>query len=339
MDINVLNSFIILVQKIRGKLWCKFVSKSRNKNYYPGIYKSYWHYKFKKSDCIEKFNNYYSAIPNYGAGIGHQMANWIAGYWFAKQFGLQYAQSTFSTPEWDSFLGFGENEITVDELIKCGYKKVKLPLFDEFNHSELELQNKIIASYSNLKVVFVAEQDQGYKNQFGVMETLKEKFFNAPIRINDRLFYDSKFLNIAIHIRRGDIVIGQENRNQNLLFRFQGNEYFLQVLINVLKKIKTEKPIAIYLFSQGNQEDFLEFNQFRNLHYCLDFNPMNSFLHLAYADILITSKSSFSYKPALLNKAIKICPKDFWHGYPESGDWVLADHTGELLNELHFHNE
>jgi hypothetical protein len=337
MDINVLNSFIILVQKIRSKLWCKFVSKSRNKNYYPGIYKSYWHYKFKKSDCIEKFNNYYSAIPNHGAGIGHQMANWIAGYWFAKQFGLQYAHSPFSTPTWDSFLGFGENEITIDELIKSGYKKVKLPLFDEFNHSELELQKKIIASYSNLKVVFIAEQDQGYKNQFGVMETLKQKFFNAPFRVNDRLLFDRKFMNIAIHVRRGDIAIGKDD-NPNFSLRWQKNEYFINVLRNVFETIKSEKQIAVYLFSQGNVENFAEFNQFENLHYCLDMNAMCSFLHMCYADVLITSKSSFSYKPALLNKGIKICPKDFWHGYPEAGDWVLADYTGELLNELHFHN-
>jgi hypothetical protein len=34
-----------------------------------------------------------------------------------------------------------------------------------------------------------------------------------------------------------------------------------------------------------------------------------------------------------------ICPKDFWHGYPKTVDWVLVDHKGELLNELHFQNE
>ena len=27
-------------------------------------------------------NQYFAAIPNRGAGIGHQLANWIAGYWF-----------------------------------------------------------------------------------------------------------------------------------------------------------------------------------------------------------------------------------------------------------------
>jgi hypothetical protein len=121
--------------------------------------------------------------------------------------------------------------------------------------------------------------------------------------------------------------------------RWQGNEYFVNVLRNVLNSIKTHKSVAIYLFSQGKIEDFTEFKQFENLHYCFDVNSIDSFLHMVYADILITSKSSFSYKPALLNKGIKICPKDFWHGYPETNDWVLADNSGELLNEFQFQNE
>jgi hypothetical protein len=51
---------------------------------------------------------------------------------------------------------------------------------------------------------------------------------------------------------------------------------------------------------------------------------------MVYADLLITSKSSFSYKPALLNKGIKLCPKKFWHDYPSMEDWVLADENGNF---------
>jgi hypothetical protein len=321
------------ILKLRIKTWAIIVSKSRNKKYFPKIYKSFWYSSLIKSDHTQNIINYYNARPNLGAGIGHQMANWIAGYWFAKQFGLKYAHSPFSTPAWDSFLGFGENEITVDELIKSGFKRIRLPLFDEFNVSELELQKKIIKSYYNRKVIFVAEQDQGYKDQFGIMKDLKEKFFNSKSRINDKLLFDPKFLNIAIHVRRGDIAIGKE-ANPNLIMRWQGNEYFVNVLGNVLNSIKTDKSIAIYLFSQGKGEDFTEFEQFEKLQYCLDVNPMDSFLHMVCADILITSKSSFSYKPALLNKGIKICPKDFWHGYPETDDWILVDESGALLSNI-----
>jgi len=61
----------------------------------------------------------------------------------------------------------------------------------------------------------------------------------------------------------------------------------------------------------------------------------DSFLHMVYADLLITSKSSFSYNPALLSKGIKVCPKDLWRGYPESKDWILVENDGSFdINAL-----
>ena len=325
---------ITLYGKIKLRFRAKLVSYFSSKLYYPKLYKSYWHYRFNHNSSIPNPLNFYSAIPNRGAGIGHQMANWIAGYWFAQQFGLQFAYSPFSKANWESFLGFGVGEQKVDDLLACGYKKVRLPLFNEFNKVDVELQQKIITSYSNKKVVFAAEQDQFYRDQFGVIDAMQKKFHNTAARKKDALQFDSNHFNIAIHVRRGDIVIGQENQNSNLLMRWQGNDYFVKVLENVLNDLETTKPIAIYLFSQGAANDFPEFSQFKNLHFCLDMNAQDSFLHMVFADLLITSKSSFSYKPALLNRNIKVCPKEFWHGYPIAKDWIMANEDGTLNSNL-----
>ena len=165
------------------------------------------------------------------------------------------------------------------------------------------------------------------------MNELKNKFFNSSNRKTDNLFYNNSFTNIAIHIRRGDILLDNNVTNKNLSMRFSDNNYFINVLKNVIDKLKADKPIAIYLFSQGNINDFKDFLQFKNLNYCINKNPIDSFLHMVFADILITSKSSFSYKPALLNNGIKVCPKEFWHGYPNTDDWIMADESGELLIE------
>jgi hypothetical protein len=322
------------LEKVKRRLWSEIVSHTRNTLLYLYLYKSYWYsLLFPKKGVIENTDFYFSARPNPGAGIGHQMANWIAGYWWARQFGLQFAHYPFSSKKWDDFLGFGENETKVADLLKQGYRKVLLPLFDESQPLEIQRTKEIIASYGNKKIVFVAEQDQGYKDQYGVMDEIKQKFYNAPSRRNDKLIYSPDNFNIAIHVRRGDITIGQLNKNPNLLMRWQDNDYFKNVLMNVLAYIKTTKPIAIYLFSQGTEADFLEFKSFENLHFCLDMNPQDSFLHLVFADLLITSKSSFSYKPALLNNGIKVCPRNFWHGYPETTDWILADDKGQFKIE------
>ncbi len=319
----------VTYSKVKRKIWTKIVCHTYNTQIYPYIYKSYWHYLLFNKKNTNNNTCYYAARPNPGAGIGHQIANWIAGFWYARQFGLHFAYLPFSTRRWDEFLGFGEGETEVEELKRKGYKIRKLPLFDENNSKEVELNRKIIQSYANKKVVFIAEQNQFYKAQYGVMDDLKRKFYSAPARKNDHLIYLKDNFNIAIHVRRGDIMA--DPNNPNLVMRYLSNDYFEKVLQQVVDYIHTPKPVHIYFFSQGKPEDYPEFAAFPNLHWCLDMNAQDSFLHFVYADLLITSKSSFSYKPALLNNGIKVCPKNFWHGYPDSKDWILCENDGTLI--------
>lgn len=273
---------------------------------------------------------YFTAIPNRGAGIGHQLANWIAGYWFAKVFELGFAHIPFSSEKWEKFFEFGSGEILLDNLIRQGYKVKRLPKFDENDIESLSLIKQIIASYTGKKVVFVAEQDQFYQAQYGIMDVMKAKYYNAEYRRSEHLLYNSDHYNIAIHIRRGDIMSDPDN--PNLAMRFLANDYYERVLQQILKRLSTTKDVHLYLFSQGSPKDYAEFEKFDNLHWCLDMNPQDSFSHMVFADLLITSKSSFSYKPALISNGIKVCPKNFWHLYPDTSDWILADDYGNLLN-------
>lgn len=275
-------------------------------------------------------NQYLASIPNRGAGIGHQLANWIAGYWFSKLFGLKFAHIPFASERWEKYLGFYNGEMTLDRLITEGYSVRRLPKFDENNIEEVTTIKKIIASYYGRKIVFVTEQDQFYKDQYGVMDVIKDKFHSIHDMSEKCIRYDKSNYNIAIHIRRGDIM--DNPSNPNLVMRFLANDYYEKVLEQVLQRIKSEKPAHIWLFSQGKREDYTEFDRFDNLHWCLDMDPQDSFSHMVFADLLITSKSSFSYKPALISNGIKVCPKDFWHSYPDTKDWILADNYGNLIN-------
>lgn len=318
-----------MINKIKRKLTGYKIKYLRNTSLYPFLYKSYWHYLLnKKNTFINNNTCYYTAKPNPGAGIGHQIANWIAGLWFSQMFNLKFAHIPFSTQQWEDFLGFGIGEEKVNKLIEQGYIVRKLPLFKENNPKEVELIKRIIQSYSGKKVVFIAEQDQFYRNQYEVINELKQKFYNAPSRKKDTLLYSSDNFNIAIHVRRGDIMTNPNN--PNLAIRYLSNDYFERVLKQVINNLHTSKPIHIYFFSQGKKNDYPEFANYQNIHWCLDMNAQESFLHFVYADLLITSKSSFSYKPALLNKGIKVCPKNFWHGYPNSNDWILCDNNGNF---------
>ena len=320
-----------LFEKIPRKLRRIWISTMRKTSVYKYCYKSYWHYLFNRKKRVEGNDLYLSAKPNPGAGIGHQIANWIAGYWFAQQFGVKFAHIPFSEKKWEAFLGFYQNEITVSELKNKGYKIVRIQDFDENNKEEYNRIEQIIASYKGQKVVFLAEQDQFYQEQYGVMQEIQKKFYSAPERKKDKLIFDENSFNIALHVRRGDIMENHSKSNKNIAMRYQGNNYFSQALDSVLEYLEDKKNIQIYLFSQGEEKDFLEFSDMSNLHFCLNMGAQDSFLHMVYADALITSKSSFSYKPALLNRGIKFCPAEFWHGYPEDDDWILLDEEGNIM--------
>jgi len=319
-----------IISKIKTRVWVRIIERTRNKRIYPWLYCSYWHYRFSRTKKNPNTTCYFAALPNPGAGIGHQLANWIAGYWFTKQFGLKFAHLSFSTQKWEDFLGFGVNEMKVSDLVKSGYKVRRLPLFDEYNLPELNRVKSIIQSYSGEKVVFMAEGDQGYQDQFGVRDDIKRKFNQSLARQNDRLVYDPLHFNIAVHVRRTVVIEGKTiiEDEANHAMRWLNNDYYENVLRRTLKHLVFAKPISIYLFSTGAPEEFAEFSKYGNIRFCSDMDEYASFLHLVRADLLITSKSSFSYKPALISDGIKISPRKFWHRYPKEPRWILAENDG-----------
>lgn len=303
---------------------------------YCNRYFCYRRSKYSNQADYEKCDKtyfYFAARPNPGAGIGHQFANWTAGYWFSKLFGVSFAHIPFSysscpfvANEWDEFLNFGDNEIGYRDLISRGWKSVLLPLFEESEPSEVECIKKIMASYSGKKVVFLLEQDQFYRNQYDIIPDLQEKFYRKHAMDYPLTKYDKNITNIAIHIRRGDIVQRGEQKNPNLTMRWLDNEYYIKVLTQALRSVDGE--YRVYIFSQGEEDDFLQFTEIQNTVFCLNMDERLTFLHFVFADILITSKSSFSYKAGLLNQKVKMCPANFWHGYPKGHDWILYDDYG-----------
>jgi hypothetical protein len=326
-------SFNQRLERAPRKLRQAIVRRLRRHQGYYWLYPSYWRMKMARGGREGlSSESYFTATPNPDAGIGHQLANWIAGFWFAQRFGLRFAHTPFSSPRWERFFGFGEGEPSAESLKKDGVRTVDLPLFDEDNPREVEAIGRIIGSYAGQTVLFRAEQDQFYHDQYPVREALKRKFNSAPARQDDVLEDGGEALHVAVHVRRGDIAVDPATASENLLMRWQESDYFEKVLSTTLSALG-ERPVRISLFSQGDDEQFRSFRQFPNITFKLDTGPVESFLQMVRADILITSKSSFSYKPALLNEGVKIAPAQFWHGYPDAEDWVLTGNDGSLNEE------
>ncbi len=332
----------IAYEKLKRKAAELFYNTINDTPFQFYAFKSYWHYllagRSKKNAMLATrcTSHFIGEKPNYGAGIGHQMGNWNAGYYFSTYYGLTFAHFPFSSQKWEDLLGFGENEVKANTLLEDkSLKKIRLPRFDCNKH--LQLIENIINSYQHSPALFLLAHDQSYDRQCDTYLALSNKFFSASARQKDAVFYKAGAFNIAIHIRRGDVAAMRESDKANWKQRWLNNNYYTTVLEQVLEVVRNNSRVEVFIFSEGQKEDFSEFSGFDNIHYCLDVSAYDSFVHMVYADLLISSKSSFSYKPALLSKGIKISPADFWHSYPVSSDFILATNEGTFdprqLNE------
>ena len=105
--------------------------------------------------------------------------------------------------------------------------------------------------------------------------------------------------NVVLHIRRGDI--GSLRAKSGHTNRWLDNVYYIQCLDWLLTEgYRLEK---IFLISEGEREDVIEFSRF-NVIWRLNTSTMEAFNLMVSSNILITSKSSFSYYPALLTRGL-----------------------------------
>jgi len=60
-----------------------------------------------------------TALPNQGAGVGHQFGEWVIGPWVAMLYNATYLYTGFHAngARWNRFLGFSEGEDTVEDFI------------------------------------------------------------------------------------------------------------------------------------------------------------------------------------------------------------------------------
>ena len=319
----------ITKEKIKRRLRGKFVRTIDSLSWRYWLYPSYWHYRLHgKSGETDLSGLYHCSRPNAAAGIGHQVSNWAGGCHYAQVYGIKFAYIPFADKEWDNLLAFGAGETSLDELLAKGWRTRRLPLIRHDNEREAALNSKIVKSYAGQRIVFVAEQDQFYYDLPKLQDVMQSKFYAADKTRDNGLVYTKEHFNIAIHVRRGDILT--DLSHPDLKARYLANDYFERVLENVLDGVSVARPVHIYFFSQGTPDDFKEFWHFANLHWCMDMSAYKSFEHLVHADLLITSKSSFSYKPALLSHGIKVCPPNFWHPYPSTQEWIVADSSGSF---------
>jgi hypothetical protein len=166
------------------------------------------------------------------------------------------------------------------------------------------------------------------KNRFGDYEyaSTRDWFLNAYAKARGlfpiALSFNPNELNIAVHVRRGDLLPGRQF--SDLSSRMLSDAWYLKIL-NVVTQ-NTNQKLAIHIFSEGKDGQYHSENgtpfswraHFQDRPYAvyehIDSDFMATFHHLLNADVLIGSKSGMSHLAGMLGKHIKIMPK-MWHSY------------------------
>ena len=237
----------------------------------------------------------------FGDGVGSQIQRRISIWTYCKLNDIQYVHTPLFELEhnyekdnkfennWETFFNLGCGELKDVNTSEINYVEHMHDYFDKENSPNL---------YDKVRDEF------------------RKKYFMTE---KPKLMYDDNFINVAVHVRRGDIV-GRKHRFKK---RGTSDEYFIS-LMEKLNQETTIKPYKFYVFSQNKtaKRGFRMkkkgdiFEKYRNLdlniELMIDGCPFFDFHHLISADVLITSKSSFPYVAGLFSTNRVIYNK-FWH--------------------------
>ncbi|MFZ2468367.1 MAG: hypothetical protein WAW54_08225 [Parvibaculum sedimenti] len=251
-------------------------------------------------------------------GIGMQALTRMSTISFAKAFGATYVHSPFTDidhsdgdPEewvsrWERFFNFGKGEEVVTD------RHSVIDYADYLTGKEKLTENSVLRFQQCWYFT------RRYPNSFLDVRDLFRKKMGLSEQPGDTL-------SVAVHVRRGDV--GQESNS----LRFTPNSKILQT-IKCLKEAAAlaNTRLSIAVFSQGSKDDFQEFVELGcSLH--LDTDALDTLRGLIESDILVMSKSSFSYVAALYNNGVVIYEPTF---NPALDGWLIKSPDGSVDPKL-----
>lgn len=152
------------------------------------------------------------------------------------------------------------------------------------------------------------------------VRSLQEKFA-ANNYVPEKNLYSEKYLNIAIHIRRGDVwdAYSAGSKDNMIRSRFASEEYYVE-LIKRLQNFfgLSSKPVRFHIFSDGVSDNFSKFTftgeheaslqwesglRIENIQFHLRQNTFDTLYHMINAPIFVPGKSTFSLLAVILGSS------------------------------------
>jgi hypothetical protein len=248
-----------------------------------------------QSECISAMQNRsierkrIITNPRQSDGFGSQFQTIIAAVIYAELNNCQYVYTPFNTME--------HNYTNDPDFI--AKKEQLINFIDNFELIDHADSNESISANIAYKAFFDANV-----TQCAMSDSLRR--IKSIFRANKKYvnYFNNTRLNIAVHVRRPN-----SHDNRILGTNTPSNDFL--TIINQLRIIYATQYPLFHLYSQGKLEDFKIFEASDVM---LHLNELmeDTFLGMVFADILVTSTSSFSYTAALLSDGV-IYYTPFWH--------------------------
>lgn len=276
----------------------------------------------------------YVAVNFTSGGLtGHRFKDQTTAKIAAQLYDLKYVHTPFphgTWPEhqWEDFLGFGDNEIKIEELDFSKINKTININKNAWFGLDLDFVTNIINRHPEDNTLFLFTEsarimlEQLPKSQRDlIVDDLRNKYWEKRKTSPITEYFDKSKINVALHIRRGDDV------KEGALAAWRATEltYFEKIIKNINNSL-VGPEIDFHIYSRGNIDEFdslLKNNS--NIYVHLNPFPPNyqklfvSFHHMMIADIFVTSVSAFSYFIGYMNKNCiinyaKPCPPEIGCG-------------------------
>lgn len=152
------------------------------------------------------------------------------------------------------------------------------------------------------------EQDIEKYHKSASFEKIKSYYYE-----NKTSPFDPSSFHIAVHVRRP---VAQDTRTDGAN---TPHSYYLSAIRIIQTRFQDiGKPLRFHIYSTDPIETFEEYKQFP-VTFHLEEDTFETFRGMVFADVLVTSASSFSYVAALLSNGT-IVYKPFWH--PPRKHWM-----------------
>ena len=244
--------------------------------------------------------------------------------------------------KWESFLNLGKDEFDIWDLGKVKRKEYlgrstfiriqKYLLRKEYFLSKFlkkirNPNNNLSGEYIfGLRLCGNAQKRQLFLDSEFIQ--ILQKRFNANGYAPSTDIYSDKYLDIAIHIRRGDVWNAYLAGESNISVRTMvlSEEYYVKLIERLQESFKSsKKPVRFHIFSNGQPDDFTKFT-FTNEHeadlrlnssckiekiqFHLCQNTFDTLYYMITAPIFVPAKSAFSVLASILNKSYILYEKE-----------------------------